>query len=83
MKIGVKVKRTAAELIFNFIKSIKIIFSMPEGTCRHIPTCSEYSRLSIEKYPIHIAIKKISIRLLKCNPFSEGGYDPVDKQEIK
>jgi len=46
-------------------------------TCKFIPTCSEYSIQAIEKFG---ALKGglLSIwRILRCNPFSKGGYDPV------
>ena len=45
--------------------------------CKYYPTCSEYTKQAIEKYG---ALKGISIgawRILRCNPFSKGGYDPL------
>lgn len=45
--------------------------------CKYEPTCSEYARQAIEKYG---AIKGTMLafkRILKCNPFSKGGYDPL------
>jgi putative membrane protein insertion efficiency factor len=50
---------------------------MPNGSCRYVPTCSNYAKEAIEKYNIFKAIIKITIRVLKCNPLSKGGYDPV------
>lgn len=47
------------------------------GCCKYIPTCSQYGLEAIEKYG---AIKGgiLTIwRILRCNPFSKGGYDPV------
>ena len=47
------------------------------GTCKYIPTCSEYAAQAIEK---HGALKGSILaawRLLRCNPFSQGGIDPV------
>ena len=45
--------------------------------CKFEPTCSEYTKQAIEKYGamkgLFIGIK----RILKCNPFSKGGYDPL------
>ena len=45
--------------------------------CKFHPTCSEYTKQAIEKYGafkgIYIGIK----RILRCNPFSKGGYDPL------
>ena len=49
----------------------------PFGYCRFQPTCSEYSIQAIRKYgPIKGLIKTIW-RLLRCNPFNKGGYDPA------
>lgn len=45
--------------------------------CKYYPTCSEYTKQAVEKYG---AIKGSVIglkRILKCNPFSKGGYDPL------
>ncbi len=45
--------------------------------CKFYPTCSEYTKQSIEKYGVIKGTKKGVIRILKCNPFSKGGYDPL------
>ena len=45
--------------------------------CRYIPTCSQYALEALEKYG---ALKGgyLSVRrVLRCNPFHKGGYDPV------
>ena len=50
-------------------------------TCRFIPTCSEYA---IEAIKVHGAFKGslLSIwRILRCNPFCKGGYDPVPEKK--
>jgi putative membrane protein insertion efficiency factor len=49
----------------------------PHGFCRFYPTCSEYGIQVIKKYgPIKGGLKTIW-RVLRCNPFNKGGYDPV------
>ncbi|KAA3644969.1 MAG: membrane protein insertion efficiency factor YidD [Chloroflexi bacterium] len=51
--------------------------SLPVDTCRYYPTCSHYGYQAIFK---HGAIKgswMATYRVLRCNPFSHGGYDPV------
>jgi len=45
--------------------------------CKYFPTCSEYTKQAIEKYG---AVKGSFLgikRIIKCNPFSKGGYDPL------
>ncbi len=46
--------------------------------CRYYPSCSRYAVDALRKRPLHVAIGKTIWRLLRCNPFSRGGYDPVD-----
>lgn len=52
-------------------------FLYPNGFCRFRPTCSDYSIQAIEKYGIIKGGLKSLWRLLRCNPFNKGGYDPV------
>ena len=46
-------------------------------TCKYIPTCSEYGIEAIEKYGALKGSFLTAWRILRCNPFSKGGYDPV------
>ena len=46
-------------------------------TCKFIPTCSEYGIQAIEKYGVLKGGVLTVWRILHCNPFSKGGYDPV------
>lgn len=64
-------------LIELYKKYISPIFYNRGVRCKYYPTCSEYTRQAIIKYG---AIKGIFLgvkRILKCNPFSKGGYDPL------
>ena len=45
--------------------------------CRYTPTCSEYAALAIERYGVVKGGAQALRRLLSCNPFTRGGYDPV------
>ncbi len=49
----------------------------PMGYCRYYPSCSEYMKLAIVKYGVLFGIIKGLWRILRCNPWSRGGYDPV------
>jgi len=46
-------------------------------TCKYHPTCSAYSIEALEKHGIVKGLFLSSWRILRCNPFSSGGYDPV------
>ncbi len=45
--------------------------------CKFHPTCSQYTFEAIEKYGILKGVLFGLWRILRCNPFSKGGYDPV------
>lgn len=45
--------------------------------CKYYPTCSEYTKQAINKYGAIKGSWLGVIRILKCNPFSKGGYDPI------
>lgn len=45
--------------------------------CPYIPTCSEYAAQAVIKYGAIKGSGLAAKRLLRCNPFSHGGYDPV------
>ncbi len=50
--------------------------------CKYEPTCSAYATQSIAQYGILRGLVLASWRLLRCNPFSHGGYDPVAQQQL-
>lgn len=45
--------------------------------CRYEPTCSAYAATSIRRFGVVRGLLLASWRLLRCNPFSHGGFDPV------
>ncbi len=56
----------------------KAISPMFPPSCRFYPTCSEYAVQSITKYGVIKGGVKSAWRVLRCNPFNKGGYDPVE-----
>ncbi len=46
--------------------------------CRFVPTCSQYGYEAIAKYGIIKGGRLAAWRVLRCNPFGRGGYDPVE-----
>ena len=50
--------------------------------CKYHPTCSAYAMQAIERYGILRGAVLAAWRLLRCNPFSHGGYDPVSAQTL-
>ena len=47
------------------------------ATCRFTPSCSEYAILALKKYGLAKGARLAIARVLRCNPFSRGGYDPL------
>lgn len=52
-------------------------FGLTIHTCKYSPTCSEYTKQAIKKYGSIKGIYLGTKRLLRCNPISKGGYDPL------
>ena len=67
--------RGAALGLIRFYKR-NISPTLPAG-CRYQPTCSEYAHEAIERHGVLKGIGMTAWRLLRCNPWSHGGYDPV------
>jgi uncharacterized protein len=51
--------------------------AMPANTCRFYPTCSHYGYQAVYKYGVLKGGLMATWRVLRCNPFNRGGYDPV------
>ncbi len=64
-------------LINGYQKKISPIFHFLGINCKYYPTCSEYTKQAILKYGILKGGGLGIFRILKCNPFSKGGYDPL------
>lgn len=67
--------------VINFYK--KNISPLTAPKCKYYPSCSSYS---IEAIQVHGALKGSFLaiwRILRCNPFSKGGYDPVPEKKRK
>ena len=51
------------------------------GCCKYIPTCSEYGLVAIERCGALKGGLLTLWRILRCNPFSRGGFDPVPEKK--
>lgn len=66
------------QLALKLIKLYQVTISeVTLHSCRFQPTCSHYACLALEKYGFSKGSWLVLKRLARCNPFSEGGYDPV------
>jgi putative membrane protein insertion efficiency factor len=50
--------------------------------CKYEPTCSRYAVEAVRRYGILRGLVLAGWRLLRCNPLSHGGYDPVEAQRV-
>lgn len=50
--------------------------------CKYEPTCSRYAIQAVRQYGILRGLVLAAWRLLRCNPWSHGGHDPVEAQRV-
>jgi putative membrane protein insertion efficiency factor len=65
-------------LLISIIRFYKYFISpILPGACRFVPSCSEYSMDAIRQYGALKGLYLSARRILRCNPFHPGGFDPV------
>jgi putative membrane protein insertion efficiency factor len=69
--------KSAAIAILKFYKGL--VSPMLPPACRYVPTCSEYATEAVVRYGFWHGAALAAWRVLRCNPFARGGYDPVQK----
>ena len=67
------------KLMIKIIKKYQIATQDKRKTCKYSPTCSEYAIDCYTHYNFFVATILTIWRILRCNPFSKGGYDPIPK----
>lgn len=69
--------RIPARLLIGLVRGYQIALSpIFGGQCRFHPSCSQYFILAVEKYGAVSGSLRGIWRILRCNPFCPGGYDP-------
>ena len=65
--------------VFIFLIRIyqKFISPLTPPSCRFYPSCSEYAVQAYQKHGVFKGTAMAIWRILRCNPFNKGGYDPV------
>ena len=80
-KLSSIIKKAMIFLIKTYQLTLSPRFS--NGACRYTPTCSQYA---IEALQVHGVVKGSLLairRIMRCNPFFKGGYDPVPLKNTK
>lgn len=75
------IKKVLIFLIKTYQMTLSPRFS--HGSCRYTPTCSQYALEAIENHGIFKGCLLAAWRILRCNPFSKGGWDPVPPKKTK
>ncbi len=75
------IKKAMIFLIRTYQLTISPRFS--HGSCRYTPTCSQYAIEAIEIHGIFMGTLLAVRRILRCNPFFKGGWDPVPPKKTK
>lgn len=70
-------KKIVINLITWYQKNISKWLDLKNVKCKYYPTCSEYTKQAVEKYGVFKGLIKGGCRIIRCNPFSKGGYDPL------
>jgi putative membrane protein insertion efficiency factor len=60
----------------------KVVSPLVGPRCKYYPSCSEYAAQAIGKFGILRGLALAGWRLLRCNPWSHGGFDPVEDQRL-
>lgn len=66
--------------LISIIKVYKKIPGFWHGYCKFQPTCSDYAIIAIQRFGSLKGSFLTIKRILRCNPFSKGGYDPVPEK---
>jgi uncharacterized protein len=60
----------------------RVISPLLGAHCKYYPSCSEYAVQSVQRFGILRGLVLAGWRLLRCNPLSRGGFDPVEAQRL-
>jgi putative membrane protein insertion efficiency factor len=75
--------KTARLILIAPIRLYQRLISPAFGSrCKYYPSCSEYAAQSITEYGILRGLILAGWRVLRCNPWSHGGFDPVEDQRL-
>jgi uncharacterized protein len=77
--LPITIMNTPRILLLGSIRLYQMTLSrgLPPNTCRFYPSCSHYGYQAVYKYGVIKGSVMSAWRVLRCNPFNTGGYDPV------
>jgi len=67
-------------LVLRLIRFYKRLISpLLPSACRYVPTCSDYAAEAVAVHGVVRGVVLTAWRIMRCNPFTHGGYDPVPR----
>lgn len=69
-------------ILIGFIKVYQMMPLKTHRMCKYTPTCSEYGIEALTKFGALKGSVLTFLRVIRCNPFSKGGYDPVKRRNL-
>jgi putative membrane protein insertion efficiency factor len=60
----------------------RVVSPLLPSRCKYHPTCSEYAVQAIKTQGVLRGLVLAGWRILRCNPWSHGGFDPVENQRL-
>jgi uncharacterized protein len=75
-------RRMRAVVLAPIVVYQRVISPALPRRCKYEPTCSRYAVQAVGEYGILRGLVLAMWRLLRCNPWSHGGYDPVEAQHL-
>ena len=80
-----EIKRLQSILTYPFLLLIKVyqtfISPLTPGSCRYIPTCSQYAKEALQIHGLWKGGKLAVVRIFSCHPWGNSGYDPVPRKD--
>ena len=84
MTVGEQIERPFKAVAIGLVRLYQLTLSpVLPPSCRFYPSCSQYALDALRRKRLFRALGMIVWRLMRCNPFCRGGYDPVDKDEME
>jgi putative membrane protein insertion efficiency factor len=81
--IGRTFVRTVGSLLVAMVRAYQVAISpLLVGSCKFIPSCSQYYIMAVREHGPWYGSWLGMRRVLRCHPFSTGGYDPVPRRAI-
>jgi len=77
-----KISKLLTSCIITLIRGYQLVISPYLGNnCRYYPSCSHYTKDAIVEYGILRGLMMGGLRILRCHPWHEGGFDPVPSKQ--